>query len=212
MIPSHETAFLYTDEFMKYDLGQSHPLNEERIRLHYELCKELGFLDSSPVFFFSPKYATDKEIRLVHSEEYVDKEVAMSKIGGGLLDFGDTPAFPGMFEVTSLIVGATLQAAEFVMSDEISHAWNPGGGLHHALRNQAAGFCIFNDVAVAIEMLKTRYKVKKILYFDHDVHHGDGVQWIFYSDPQVLTVSFHESGRFIFPGTGFTDEITLGGI
>lgn len=206
----HETAFIYTEEFTKYDLGRSHPLNQERIRLHYELCKDLGILDSSSVRFAKPKYATDKEIRLVHSEDYVNKVVAMSKNGYGLLDLGDTPAFPGMYEITSLIVGATLQATDFVMSENIPHAWNPAGGLHHAQRDHAAGFCIFNDVAIAIEVLKTRYNVQRILYFDHDVHHGDGVQWIFFTDPRVLTVSFHESGRYIFPGTGFIDEIGEG--
>ncbi len=167
-------------------------------------------LNSSSVLFIKPNYATDKEIRLVHSEDYVNKVVAMSKNGSGLLDLGDTPAFPGMYETTSLIVGATLKATEYVMSESIPHAWNPAGGLHHAQRDHAAGFCVFNDVAIAIEVLKTRYKVQRILYFDHDVHHGDGVQWIFYTDPRVLTVSFHESGRFIFPGTGFTDEIGEG--
>ncbi|MFX0202673.1 MAG: acetoin utilization protein AcuC, partial [Candidatus Hodarchaeota archaeon] len=207
---NHETAFIYTEEFTKYDLGRSHPLNQERIRLHYELCKDLGMLNSSSVLFVKPKYATDKEIRLVHSEDYVNKVVAMSKNGIGLLDLGDTPAFPGMYEITNLIVGATLKATEYVMSESIPHAWNPAGGLHHAQRDHAAGFCIFNDVAIAIEVLKTHYKVQRILYFDHDVHHGDGVQWIFYTDPRVLTVSFHESGRFIFPGTGFTDEIGEG--
>ena len=208
MTSMHDVAFIYSEGFMKYDLGQNHPLNEERIRLHYALCNDLGALDSSSVVLIQPTYATDKEIRLIHSENYVDKVIAMSKDGIGVMDsVGDTPAFPGMYEVTSLIVGATIQATDIVMSEDVLHAWNPAGGLHHAQRDHAAGFCIFNDAAIAIEKLKTDYNVKKILYFDHDVHHGDGVQWIFYSDPRVLTVSIHESGQFIFPGTGFHNEI-----
>ena len=113
----------------------------------------------------------------------------------------DTPAFPSMHETTSLIVGGTLRATELVMSGECDHAVNLSGGLHHSFRGRASGFCVYNDCSVAIAYLRKHYDAK-VLYIDTDAHHGDGVQWTFYDDPNVLTLSIHETGKYIFPGTG----------
>ncbi|MFX1475792.1 MAG: acetoin utilization protein AcuC [Promethearchaeota archaeon] len=130
--------------------------------------------------------------------------------GYSVLDMGDTSAFPGAYDVTSLAVGATLACADEVMKGAANIGWNPAGGLHHARPNSAAGFCIFNDVAIACRYLQKEYGLKRILYFDIDVHHADGVQEIFYDDPGVLTLSIHESGRTLYPGTGFPEELGEG--
>jgi acetoin utilization protein AcuC len=123
---------------------------------------------------------------------------------------GDTPAFKGCYEATSLVVGASIVATDAVMSGGLSHAFNPSGGLHHAHPERASGFCIFNDPAVVIAYLKSRYKLKRIVYLDIDAHHGDGVMYGYYDDPAVLDIDFHESGNFLFPGTGFPDELGKG--
>ncbi|MBY9020399.1 MAG: hypothetical protein KGD67_05030, partial [Candidatus Lokiarchaeota archaeon] len=124
---------------------------------------------------------------------------------------GDNPIFKGMYEASALVCGASTLAADLVWkNDDIMIGFNPAGGLHHAQKKRASGFCIFNDIAVAIHHLKHLKKDIKIAYLDIDCHHGDGVQWLFYDDPNVLTISFHESGKFLFPGTGHTNEVGEG--
>jgi len=205
------TAMIYNPGFARYDLGAHHPLHQGRVRLHYELCKALGLLKQPSVVKPKFKPATERQLRRVHTQSYLDLVRELSKKEGySLLDGGDTPAFPGAYDVTSLIVGATLAGVDAVMTRKAQHAWNPGGGFHHAHSDRASGFCIFNDVAIACRYLQSRYKVKRILYLDVDVHHADGVQEIFYQDPGVLTLSFHESGDFLFPGTGFQEELGEG--
>ncbi len=113
----------------------------------------------------------------------------------------DNPVFPGIHQTSALVTGGTLEAAEIVMSGQARHALNLSGGLHHALRGKASGFCIYNDAAVAIAQIRKKYQ-ERVLYIDTDEHHGDGVQWAFYHDPEVLTLSIHETGRYLFPGTG----------
>jgi len=151
--------------------------------------------------------ASEEEILLFHEREYVRLVQKYSERGSGLLDAGDTPAFKGCFEATSLVVGASLKGCDSIMSGKFAHAFNPSGGLHHAHPERASGFCIFNDPAVTINYLKTKYKVKRLVYLDIDAHHGDGVMYGFYNDPSVLDIDFHESGKYLFPGTGFPDEI-----
>jgi len=157
-----------------------------------------------------PRLASREEILLFHEDDYVRLVEQYSKKGSGLLDMGDTPAFKGCYEATSLVVGASIVAADEVMGGRLSHAFNPSGGLHHAHPERASGFCIFNDPAVVIAHLKAKYNVKRIVYLDVDAHHGDGVMYGYYDDPAVLDIDFHESGNFLFPGTGFPDEIGKG--
>jgi len=154
--------------------------------------------------------ATRDEIRLFHEDSYVRLVEQYSRRGSGLLDAGDTPAFKGCYEATSLVVGASLVGADMVMKGELSHSFNPSGGLHHAHPERASGFCIFNDPAVSIAHLKSIHGVKRVVYLDIDAHHGDGVMYGFYDDPGVLDIDFHESGRYLFPGTGFPDETGVG--
>ena len=154
--------------------------------------------------------ASREELLLFHEDGYVKLVEQYSKRGSGLLDAGDTPAFKGCYEATSLVVGASLVGADRVMSGELSHSFNPSGGLHHAHPERASGFCIFNDPAIVIAYLKSKHKLRRIVYLDIDAHHGDGVMYGFYDDPTVLDIDFHESGNYLFPGTGFPYETGKG--
>ncbi len=205
-----KTALLYSEKFLDYNLGPYHPLRPVRVKLTHDLLKAKGALNHRNVEVVEPRPATRQEILLFHEEEYVRLVEKYSEKGSGLLDMGDTPAFKGCYEATSLVVGASLRACDLIMNGEFSHAFNPSGGLHHAHPERASGFCIFNDPAVSIRYLKSKYGVKRLVYLDIDAHHGDGVMYGFYEDPSVLDIDFHESGRYLFPGTGFTDETGVG--
>lgn len=204
-------AVYYDEQFIKYDLGPHHPLHQDRILLHYELSKALGILSSPGVSEPDFEPVDDELLRFVHTQEYIDEIRALSqKQGYSTLDMGDTVAFPGAYDITRLMVGATIACVDSVMQGKTDHAWNPGGGLHHAHANRAAGFCIFNDVAIACHYLKKKYQQKRILYLDIDVHHGDGVEEQFVTDPEVLTLSIHQTGRTLYPGTGYPYDIGEG--
>ncbi len=208
---------IWGDAFMAYRLGEDHPLQPIRVRLTVELIRSLGLDRFAQVV--EPRPATDDEIGLCHSSAYIDLVRRLSEPGGEqgvprscLLAAGlgspDNPIAPGMHHGAAVIVGASVQAAEAVHSGAALHAFNPAGGLHHASRERASGFCVYNDVAVAVAWL--RRQGHRVAYVDVDVHHGDGTQALFYDDPQVLTISLHESGRYLFPGTGFPDETGVG--
>ena len=176
-----------------------------------ELCESLGLLEGYP--FVEPEAATDEDLRTVHYTSYVRRVQQASRGEGDLADLkqyglgtADNPIFPDVHRACAHVVGGTLGAARLVMNGEAEHALCISGGLHHALPSKASGFCIYNDAAVAIARLKEEHPGVKIAYVDTDVHHGDGVQWMFYDDPDVLTVSMHESGRYLFPGTGGVKE------
>ncbi|OLD02684.1 MAG: hypothetical protein AUJ07_08160 [Crenarchaeota archaeon 13_1_40CM_3_53_5] len=205
-----KTAIIYSDKFLDYNLGPNHPLRPVRVKLTYELLKSKGILASESVRVVEPRYATRPEILLFHEESYVRLVEKFSEKGSGLLDMGDTPAFKECYEATSLVVGASLKACEVIMNGQASHAFNPSGGLHHAHPERASGFCIFNDPAITIRYLKSKFNVKRLVYLDIDAHLGDGVLYGFYDDPSLLDIDFHESGRFLFPGTGFPDETGSG--
>lgn len=157
--------------------------------------------------------ATDQEIEAVHDAAFIEAVRAASadptpsaRYAAFGLGSEDVPLAAGMHDAARHICGATLTAAELVMSGRVQRAFSIAGGLHHARRAEAAGFCIYNDLAIAIRWLQRHYAAR-VLYIDIDAHHGDGVQWLCYDDPGILTVSFHESGAFLFPGTGFVDEL-----
>jgi acetoin utilization protein AcuC len=210
-----QAALIWDPHFTAYRFRPDHPFNPKRLELAVSLIEALGLI--GPEYpMLAPRAATDEELLRVHSPEYVEAVKRLSQPGASPvgaerwgLGTDDTPVFPGMHEVTALVCGGTLRAAELVMEGETRHAFNIAGGLHHAHRSQASGFCIYNDLAVAIAWIRERYGAR-VLYIDYDAHHGDGVQGIFYSDPEVLTLSIHESGRYLFPGTGFVDELGEG--
>ncbi len=203
-----DVGVIYSDVYLNYNFGRGHPLNPYRYKLFFDLIKHYGLLDK--LKHIEPRMASEGELRLLHTQEYIDRVKKLSERGYGMLDFGDTPAFKGMFEASSYIVGGTLNAVDLVMNGECAHAFNPGGGHHHAASDRGAGFCIFNDVAIAVRYLLEKWKVKKVMVIDIDVHHGDGTQWSLYSEPKALKVDFHESGMYLYPGTGFMDEMGEG--
>ena len=201
---------VYSETFQQYDFGPTHPLKPTRLKLTYELMKSIGLLSAQNVEVISPREASRNDLLLFHHEDYLQHVKQMSEVGTGYLDMGDTPAFKGCYEASALAAGASLTAVDSVMSGKVSHAINIAGGLHHAHPDRASGFCVFNDPAISIAYLKKKYGLERILYLDVDAHHGDGVMYGFYSDPAVLDIDFHEDGRHLFPGTGFTRELGEG--
>lgn len=210
----HVELVWYGDDAPWYDHGPQHPLRPARVRLTRELIHAYGIVDGRGVLETPARDAREEELLLVHTERYLD---AVRRAGHGergpwwQFGFGpgDNPIFPRMHEASSRVVGASLVAAEAVWSGRADHAFNPAGGLHHAMPEQASGFCVYNDAAVAIAWL-LRAGVRRVAYVDVDVHHGDGTQAVFYRDPRVLTVSLHQTGATLFPGTGFVDEVGAG--
>jgi acetoin utilization protein AcuC len=201
------TAFIWDDSLLSYRFSEQHPLNPRRLALTLERIRALNLLDGASVV--KPRAATDDELMTVHALDYINAvKRAIPNLRYGL-GTEDVPVVAGMHDAAANIVGATLVAAEEVMSGRVQRAFSMSGGLHHAHHAQASGFCIYNDLAVAIKYMQRRYGAR-VMYIDYDAHHGDGVQWIFYNDPEVLTVSYHESGAFLYPGTGFIDEIGEG--
>lgn len=193
-----------------YDLGASHPLKPGRVLLTHRLIEEYGVTARDNVTSTQARVATDDELRLVHTDAYIEAVKAAGEgKRGPWWEFGfgpgDNPIFPHMHEASARVAGATITAAEALLSGRADHAFNPSGGLHHALAGRASGFCVYDDPAVAIAWLQEQ-GVGKVAYVDVDAHHGDGPQDIFYDDPSVLTISLHQSGRTLFPGTGFVDE------
>ena len=203
---------VYDPDYLKYDFSLDHALREVRGRLARDLIEGLGILRAAEER--RPEPASDFDLLTVHERAYVsvvkrlsrDPLVPAQDYGLGP---GDNPPFRGMYEAAALQVGGTLLAADTVAKGEAVRAYNFGGGFHHAMPARASGFCIFNDVAVGIRHL-LEAGVRRVLYVDIDGHHGDGVQAVFYRDPRVLTISLHEDGRYLFPGTGFVDEVGEG--
>ena len=158
----------------------------------------------------APRLATREELEYFHTPRYVDRVIELSKRGSGLLDAGDTPAFPGVYEAAANVVGGTLEALAAIVTGPVRRAFIPIGGLHHATRDSAAGFCVFNDCGVAIEAARRNYGIRRVAYVDIDAHHGDGVFYAFEQDPDVLFADLHEDGRYLYPGTGSRSETGRG--
>lgn len=205
-----KSAFIYSDALLNYHFHEDHPFNQKRVLLTKELLEDSKTLTHKDVI--KPRIATVDELALFHDRSFIN---AVKKASDGKLDeddkfdYGlgteDTPIFTGMHEASSYLVGGTLTAVEAVLEKEYQHALNLGGGLHHGFKQKASGFCIYNDAAIAIKYIREKYNLK-VLYVDTDAHHGDGVQTAFYDDPNVCTLSIHETGRYLFPGTGDVNE------
>ncbi len=211
------TSLVFTPKFSNYDLGPSHPLKPVRVQRTYELIQACGLLKGRSVSVCEPAPANEDTIALVHSRDYLEAVRAASEMGSlkRPQTFGlgtiDNPIVKGMYEAAALIAGASVLAADLVADEKAQVAFNPGGGLHHAHRERASGFCVFNDPAIAIaHLLKRCGEGVKIAYLDIDAHHGDGVQEAFYHRRDVLTISVHESGRYLFPMTGTVSELGEG--
>ena len=221
-----EAAFIYGDALSRHELRQDHPMRPVRLRYTYELLESYGAFDGKTSRLVNPRTANEEELEWVHTPEYIDAVRRLSENPSGSLessgspepgvrperfgfsDGGDNPVYPGMYDAASLSSGATLVAAEMVAERRADVAFSISGGLHHAAPTHASGFCIFNDPAIAIRYFLDRGM--RVAYVDVDAHHGDGVQDIFYRDDRVLTISIHESGQYLFPGTGFVTESGAG--
>lgn len=195
---------VYSEELSKYDFGYDHPMAPGRVRHTVELARQLGVLDRLEVV--QPPAIDDDLLASVHDADYIAAVQANVENLAYGLGTTDNPLFPRMHEITASVVMATVEAARSVWQGEVKRACNISGGLHHAMPRATSGFCIYNDVAVAISWLLAN-GAERVAYVDVDVHHGDGVQQIFYHDPRVLTISVHETPAVLFPGTGFPYEI-----
>lgn len=207
---SDRSVFVFSEELLNYRFSSHHPFNQMRLKLTLDLLKKIGAIEENQIV--EPRTATDEELFLVHDPNFVNavKLAGQGKLKGDSAEgYGlgteDTPIFANMHEASALLVGGTLTAVDHVMTGKAEHALHLGGGLHHGFRGKASGFCIYNDSSVAIKYLQEKYNAR-VLYVDTDAHHGDGVQWSFYDDPNVCTLSIHETGRYLFPGTGNVNE------
>ena len=208
-------AFVYDDTLSRHELRSDHPMRPVRLRYTHDLLQSYGAFDGETSKLLLPRPATEEELKLLHSADYVS---AVRSFSLGLTGYdpsrfnfagqGDNPIYPGMYDAAILSTGASLVAAELLVNREVDVAFSISGGLHHAAVGQASGFCVFNDPAIAIKYLLTHGM--RVAYIDIDAHHGDGVQNAFFEEDRVLTISVHESGQFLFPGTGFVKDLGVG--
>ena len=196
------------DELASYGFGNNHPFGPMR---HYVFEQEFYKQSLQEKVDILPPQTIDQSIlELFHTHDYVEQVKQQSKLGTGYLDQGDTPAFIGMYEAASYVVGSVCDAVDRIVNKEYKRAFIPIAGLHHARRHIAAGFCVFNDCGIAIEYLRHQHNIQRIAYIDIDAHHGDGVFYSFEDDPDLIFVDLHEDGRFLYPGTGAETEIGKG--
>ena len=196
------------ERLARYGFPDGHPFGQDRHAAFFAEFSARG-LDKR-VRVVETRAATRSELESFHTAQYIDLVANRSLTGEGYLDAGDTPAWRGVYEAAADVVGATLLAAEEIMAGRVRRGFVPIAGLHHATRGGAAGFCVFNDCGVAIEVLRKKYGLRRIAYVDIDAHHGDGVYYGFESDPDLIFADIHEDGHFLYPGTGHQDEIGRG--
>lgn len=192
------------DELAQYHFGEQHPFGPKRYQAFKDEFLKRG-LDKK-VTLAKPQAATDEQLALFHTKEYLKKVKTLSAKGEGFLDCGDTPAIKGNDIAASFVVGTTLKAIDLIMQGETTIAFTPIAGLHHGSRNSAAGFGVYNDCGTAIEYLRQHYHLKRIAYVDIDAHHGNGVFYAYENDPNLAIVDFHQDGASLYPGTGFINE------
>ena len=237
MLQHASSCLLYDPTELHYDFGPRHPLQAARSRALLDLLEQSGLWSPQQLPKLPFRAATREELSQIHQMDYIEavqalgqpleegasaEEIEKRKLLADKFGFGDgdTPPQPDMHEVSAAIAGGTLVALSAVMGlpdggifeDEGQrplHVFHPQGGLHHAWAERASGFCVYNDAAVAIAQI-LRQSEAKVLYLDLDAHHGDGVQRAFYDEPRVMTVSLHETGRYLFPGTGDVLEVGSG--
>ena len=210
----NRALFVYNGRMSRHVLSETHPMKPVRLQYTHQLLDSYGAFATEQSTVAAPREATKQELAWFHTSEYVDGVEGISLGGSGVdptsFNFGpgDNPAYPGIYEAAALSTGASLVAAEALIAGDVDAAFNISGGLHHAMPDHAYGFCVFNDPVIAIH--KFLQQDMRVAYVDIDCHHGDGVQHAFYSTDRVLTISLHESGAFLFPGTGFVQETGAG--
>jgi acetoin utilization protein AcuC len=187
-----------------------HPLGIERVEAFWQMLETERLNKKEGVKIVEPVLASEDVLLLFHTKGHVEFVKRASEKGYGYLDYGDTPAFKGIFEAACYLVGSTLLGLDMLMKKEFDHMFNPIGGMHHARRGRAAGFCVFNDIGIAIVHAKKTYNLKRIFYVDIDAHHGNGVFYDLNDDPSVYIADIHEDGKYLYPGTGSSDETGSG--
>ena len=201
---------LYVSEALgRYGFPDGHPFGPDRQDAFWKEAEKRGLPER--VTLGEPRPASREEIERFHRREHVERVRVLSHEGYGSIDYGDTPAYPGVYEASANVVGAALTGLEQVMNGESYRTFQPIGGLHHARRAGAAGFCVFNDCGVVIDTLRSQYGVKRVGYVDIDVHHGDGLYYPYEDDPDLVYADIHEDGRYLYPGTGHEYERGKGG-
>jgi acetoin utilization protein AcuC len=196
---------LYLGETLgDYGFPDGHPFGPWRMTAFAEALRQQDM--AQQLALYPVEMATQAEIERFHEHAYVEQVKQQSISGEGYLDYGDTPAFVGVYEAAATVVGTTLAALERIMRGDCRRAFVPIAGLHHARRDRAAGFCVFNDCGVVIETLLNEYQLNKIVYVDIDAHHGDGVYYGFEDNPSVIIADLHEDGHYLYPGSGASSE------
>lgn len=208
MARSRTVSVYIGEQLGRYGFGDEHPFGSKRIHAFWDEIhrQHLDF----QVRVFDPIIASEEQLRLFHTPEYIEKIKAYSETGEGMLDYGDTPAYKGVFEDASFVVGTVVDAVYRVMNNEVRRAFIPIAGLHHSMPDSTAGFCVFNDCGVAIKVLENDFGLERIAYVDIDAHHGDGIYYPFEEDPRVIFADIHEDGRYNFPQSGFSYEVGKG--
>ena len=204
-----DTVLVYRGESIAaYGFGDPHPFGTDRHDVFHAELADAGLGDA--IAIGHPRPALVDELALLHTPDYIDKVSRLSAAGKGWLDEGDTPVVPGIYDAASAVVGAVLCAVDEIIHGNHKRAFIPIAGLHHAARGNAAGFCVFNDCGVAVEYLRSKFGLSRVAYVDIDAHHGDGVFYGFQSDPDLIFADIHEDGRFLYPGTGSSEETGTG--
>ncbi|HEY3318424.1 MAG TPA: acetoin utilization protein AcuC [Coriobacteriia bacterium] len=208
-----QAALVWRPDLAAYDFGAGHPLDPVRVTLSVSLMREYGIPPAEALI--RPDGADEAALELVHDADYIaavrEASAAPARFVPRMgLGTSDDPVFPGMHEASALVCGASIAALSAVLDEHVPRAFSMAGGLHHAHRSRAAGFCVYNDPAVAIAVARRDHPGLKVLYVDVDAHHGDGVQEAFYDSAEVMTISLHETGAYLFPGTGFANEVGEG--
>jgi acetoin utilization protein AcuC len=204
-----EPVLVYRGEGLaNYGFGDPHPFGLDRHAAFHDELAGAG-LDGG-IEYADPGFASVDDLLLFHTAEYIERVSRMSAEGRGFLDDGDTPAVPGIFQAASSVVGSTMAAADAILAGHARRAFVPIAGLHHAGRDNAAGFCVFNDCGVTAEYLRRRHGLQRIAYVDIDAHHGDGMYYGFEDDKDLIFADIHEDGRYLYPGTGAATETGTG--
>jgi len=208
MSAAAEVLLCAGEALRRYGFPDGHPLSVDRQQAFLDEAQRRGLMNA--VRLLPPRIASLDEWLGFHTWEYVERVVRGSQRGAGWLDYGDTPSFPGVFEAAGAVAGTALDALSRVAAGQALRSFQPIGGLHHARRDAAAGFCVVNDVGLVIERLRGDHRVQRIAYVDIDVHHGDGVYYTYEDDPDLIVVDIHEDGRTLYPGTGHAFERGVG--
>ena len=198
----------YGSELASYGFGDGHPFGPDRLDAFWNYLQKEGL--ESQIHIAQPSTTDKNIIGRFHTDDYISRVQEQSLTGDGYLDCGDTPAFKGVFEAASIVAGSTVSAVDNLILGHCHRAFVPIAGLHHARRDSAAGFCVFNDCGIAVEHLRNQYDIQHVAYIDIDAHHGDGVFYAFDDDPNLIFGDIHEDGRYLYPGTGRETETGRG--